>query len=51
MPKAQEEALKRIARRKGYTGERADAFVYGSMRRQGWKPSSEQSPFKSKRKR
>jgi hypothetical protein len=31
MPKAQEEALKKAGRKKGYTGERLDHFVYGIM--------------------
>ena len=41
MPKALEEKLKRQARKKGLKGERADAFVFGTMRRTGWKPSRE----------
>jgi hypothetical protein len=38
MPKALEIRLRREARRKGLTGRRADAYVYGSLRRTGWKP-------------
>jgi hypothetical protein len=41
MPLAMERALKRVAARKGYKGERKDAFVYGSMRNAGWKPKRE----------
>lgn len=41
MPKAQERRLKQEAKRRGYTGERADRFVYGTLRRQGWKPKRE----------
>ena len=52
MPIAQERALERVARQKGLTGERRSAFVYGIMRKDGWKPQREkQSPFKSARKR
>ena len=39
MPKKMEAALKREAHKKGLTGERADRYVYGTMRKTGWKPS------------
>lgn len=53
MPAAQEKKLHEIAmkmamsgklkRKKGETKmEAVDAFVYGTMRRQGWKPKREQ---------
>ncbi len=38
MPKKLERALKRSAARKGLKGDRADAYVYGTMRKGGWKP-------------
>ena len=42
MPKALEDKLKREAAKRGYTGARADAFIYGTMRRKtGWKPRRE----------
>lgn len=42
MPKAQEEALKKVGRAKGYKGKRLDKFVYGTMvKRYGWRPSRE----------
>jgi hypothetical protein len=42
MPKAMEEALKRVANKhKGWSKERKNAFVYGIMRKRGWKPSRE----------
>ena len=41
MPIAQERALKRVARKRGYGKERTGAFVYGTMRQQGWKPRRE----------
>jgi hypothetical protein len=41
MPKAMEEALKREAAKKGLTGDRYNAFVYGSLRKIGWKPKRE----------
>ena len=41
MPKEMEERLKREARKKGLTGYRADAYVYGTMRKTGWKPKRE----------
>jgi hypothetical protein len=42
MPKALEEKLKREAKKKGLKGERADAYVYGTLRKTGWKPQREQ---------
>ena len=38
MPKAMERELKAEARKKGLKGKRANAFVYGTMRKTGWKP-------------
>jgi hypothetical protein len=39
MPKALEEKLKKEAKKKGMKGERAEAYVYGTLRKTGWKPS------------
>jgi len=41
MPKALEEKLKREAKKKGLKGEKADAYVYGTLRKTGWKPQRE----------
>jgi hypothetical protein len=41
MPKALEDKLKKEASKKGLSGERKDAYVYGSMRKIGWKPERE----------
>lgn len=41
MPKKMEEKLKKDAKKKGLKGERADAYVYGTMRKTGWKPARE----------
>lgn len=41
MPKKMEEALKREAAKKGLKGEAADKYVYGAMRKTGWKPERE----------
>ena len=38
MPKKLEKKLKSQAKKKGLSGDRADAYVYGTMRKQGWKP-------------
>lgn len=38
MPKAMEMALKREAKKKGLKGKKANAYVYGTMRKTGWKP-------------
>ena len=39
MPKVLEKKLRAEARKKGYTGERADRYVFGTLRKTGWKPS------------
>jgi len=41
MPKRLERKLKMVARKRGYKGERADKFVYGTMRKMGWRPKKE----------
>ena len=41
MPKAMERSLKKQARKKfgSTTSERARKYIYGTMRKHGWKPS------------
>lgn len=41
MPVKMERKLKAEAKKKGFSGKRADAYVYGTMRKQGWRPSRE----------
>lgn len=41
MPKKMERKLKKEASAKGLKGARADAYVYGTMRKTGWKPNRE----------
>jgi hypothetical protein len=41
VPKKVEKKLKAQAKKKGYSGGRADKYVYGSMRKMGWKPKRE----------
>jgi hypothetical protein len=43
MPKKLERELKRKAKEKGLSGERADAYVYGTLRSTGWKPRRERN--------
>jgi hypothetical protein len=39
MPKKMEEELKKEAKKKGLKGERADAYVYGTLQKvTSWKP-------------
>lgn len=38
MPKALEGKLRLAAARKGLRGKRANAYVYGTLRRMGWRP-------------
>ena len=37
MPKKFHDALKKEARKKGLKGKRKDAYVFGTMRKAGWK--------------
>lgn len=48
MPKALERKLKAEARKKGFKGKRASAYVYGTLRKTGWTPST-QKKHKKKR--
>jgi len=41
MPKALERKLKKEAKKKGLTGKRANAYIYGSLRSTGWEPSTQ----------
>jgi hypothetical protein len=41
MPKKLEKELKKEARKKGLSGKRAGAYIYGTMRKTGWKPKRE----------
>jgi len=41
MPKEMERKLKQEAREKGMGKERSKAYVYGTMRKAGWKPEGE----------
>lgn len=41
MPKALERKLQRQAARKGFSGRRAARFIYGTLRKTGWKPRRE----------
>lgn len=38
MPKKLERKLKAQAKKKGLKGERLSSYVYGTMRKTGWKP-------------
>lgn len=48
MPKAMERKLKAQAKKKGFSGKRAAAYIYGTLRKTGWKPSTQK---KGKRKK
>lgn len=39
MPLALERKLKRTAKSRGLKGDRADAYVYGTLRKTGWTPN------------
>jgi hypothetical protein len=38
MPKKAERKLKATARRRGYSKKRTNAYVYGTLRKMGWRP-------------
>ena len=38
MPKKLEKQLRRQAKKKGLSKKRANAYVYGTLRKTGWKP-------------
>ena len=46
MPEKMEKKLKAEAKKKGLGKERTDAFVYGTMRKTGWKPSRQKKKSK-----
>jgi hypothetical protein len=39
MPKALERELKAVCKKRGWGKQRCDAYVYGTLRKTGWKPS------------
>ena len=41
--------MARTARKRGYSKERADAYIYGGLRAMGWKPSREKKKRKRKK--
>lgn len=41
MPAKMERELKAEAKKRGLKGKRADAYVYGTLRKTGWKPKRE----------
>uniref|UniRef100_A0A6M3IFF7 Uncharacterized protein n=1 Tax=viral metagenome TaxID=1070528 RepID=A0A6M3IFF7_9ZZZZ len=52
MPKALEAKLKRTAKKRGYSEEREDAYVYGTLRKTGWTPKHQKPKkyYRSKKK-
>lgn len=45
MPKVLEEKLKKEAESKGLSGKREDAYVYGTLRKTGWVPSTQKPKY------
>ncbi len=41
MPKKMESALRKQAKKMGLLGDKKDAYIYGTMRKSGWKPKRE----------
>ena len=46
MPKELEKKLRKEAREKGLRGEEVDAYVYGTLRKTGWKPAQKKASKK-----
>jgi len=46
MPKELEQKLQRQAIKRHLTGERKNAYIYGTLRKTGWKPSREKNAIK-----
>ena len=44
MPKKLEHELEKKAVKKGLKGKRKDAYVYGTLRKTGWKPGLDTNP-------
>ncbi len=38
MPKKMEKALRKAAKKKGLKGKKKAAYIYGTLRKTGWKP-------------
>lgn len=41
MPKKMEKVLMKKAKEMGLMGDKKDAYIYGTMRKTGWKPGKE----------
>lgn len=41
MPKRLEKKLKKEAKEKGFSKEKSSAYIYGTLRKIGWKPNKE----------
>ena len=48
MPKKLEKELKLEASKKGLSGKRMDAYVYGTLRKTGWTPSKKHNNLSKK---
>lgn len=45
MPEEMEKDLKRRANKKGLKGKKKNAYIYGTMRKRGWKPKREKENY------
>ena len=48
MPKKLERKLRKTGVRSGLSGERLDAYIYGTLRKTGWRPASERNKIDCK---
>lgn len=49
MPKALEQALEKESRKKNMKGKQKQSFIFGTMRKAGWVPSTQKKKNKKKR--
>lgn len=50
MPRALEKKLKAQAKKKGFGKKRAGKYIYGTLRKTGWVPSTQKKKRKNKKK-
>ncbi len=51
MPIREERKLRKQAAAQGLTGEQADAYVYGTLRKMGWRPAKERAAARRRKRK
>lgn len=50
MPASLERKLRNQGKKKGLTGKRLDAYIWGTLRKTGWKPTRKRTHKRNKKK-